>query len=191
MKEPIFEPVLRKIRIGKVIDEIKNIPRCNLLDIGCGFNYSFLSEVEQYIEHGTGIDFKVNEIYSEKISTIKMLLDETLNFSDCSFDAVTMLAVLEHIDKPIHIFSEIYRVLKPGGKLILTVPGKKAKPLLEFLAFKIGIVSRAEIEDHKKYYDLEEISQLVLNINEFEIIKHEHFQFGMNNFCVIKKSMIS
>ncbi len=188
MKEPILEPLLRRMRIGKVIDEVKNIQNCNLLDIGCGFNHRFLSSIEPYILHGIGIDFKVKEFVSDKISTIKTTLDETLPFQDCSFNAVTMLAVLEHIDKPQHIVSEIYRVLSPRGKLILTVPGKKAKPVLEFLAFKIGIVNRQEIEDHKKYYDLEEINLLISDIDGLSIIKHEYFQFGMNNFCVIKKS---
>jgi ubiquinone/menaquinone biosynthesis C-methylase UbiE len=188
MKEPFLEPVLRRMRIGKVVDEVKKISNCNLLDIGCGFNYRFLSYIEPYIEHGTGIDFKVQELSYQKIKIINMKLDEVLPFNDCSFDAVTMLAVLEHIDKPKQIISDIYRVLKFEGKLILTVPGKLAKPALEFLAFKLGVVNKKEIEDHKKYYDLQELSQLVSYIDGFEIIKHNHFQFGMNNFCVIKKT---
>lgn len=189
MKESFLEPILRRIRIGKVFDVVKDIPNCNLLDIGCGFNHRFLSYMEPYIEYGTGIDFKVQELSCHKIKTINMTLDETLPFDDCSFNAVTMLAVLEHIDKPEHIISDIHRVLKFEGQLILTVPGKLAKPVLEFLAFKLGIVNKKEIEDHKKYYDLQELSQLVSDINGFEIIKHKHFQLGMNNFCVIKKMM--
>lgn len=98
-----------------------------------------------------------------------------------------MLAVLEHLDHPLAITREITRVLKPGGKLILTVPGKRAKPVLEFLSFKLGIVNRAEIEDHKKYYDLEELKELIRQIDPLEIIEHRHFQFGMNNFCIIQK----
>ncbi len=187
MKEQIFEPVLRRMRIGKVIDEIKNIKNCGILDIGCGFDHSFLSVAEPYIEHGTGVDFKVQESVSRKVKIINMTLDESLPFNDCSFDAVTMLAVLEHIDKPRHIVSEVRRVLKSKGKFILTVPGKRAKPLLEFLAFKLGVVNRKEIEDHKKYYDLYEIKELISGIDGLEIVKHQHFQFGMNNFCVIQK----
>ena len=98
-----------------------------------------------------------------------------------------MLAVLEHLDHPLEITEEIVRVLKPHGKLILTVPGKRAKPVLEFLSFKLGIVNRAEIEDHKKYYDLEELRDLIRQIDTLEIVHHKHFQFGMNNFCVIQK----
>jgi hypothetical protein len=59
--------------------------------------------------------------------------------------------------------------------------------VLEFLSFKLGIVNRAEIEDHKKYYDLEELKELIQQIDSLKIVQHRHFQFGMNNFCVIQK----
>ena len=187
MKEPFMEPILRKMRIGKVLDEIKKVSDCKLLDVGCGFNYKFLSTVEPYIAHGTGVDFKVPEVKTEKIRTIPVTLNDTLPFEDNFFDIVTMLAVLEHLDKPHEICSEISRVLKPGGRLVLTVPGKRAKPVLEFLAYQLGIVNKAEIEDHKKYYDLPELQDLVKAVGTFKIVKHVHFQLGMNNFCVMEK----
>ncbi len=187
MKEPFLEPVLRRMRIGRVIDEIRQVPGCTLLDVGCGYNHKFLSTVEPYITHGSGIDFKVPGVTEGKIKTIQARLDDTLPFADDSFDIVTMLAVLEHLDKPGEICEEIVRVLKAGGKLVLTVPGKRAKPVLEFLSYRLGIVNRAEIEDHKKYYDLDELQELSAGVATLEIEKHAPFQFGMNNFCVLKK----
>jgi ubiquinone/menaquinone biosynthesis C-methylase UbiE len=41
---------------------------------------------------------------------------------DASFDAVICLAVLEHVDKPWLAMDEMYRVLRPGGKLFMYVP---------------------------------------------------------------------
>ncbi|MCI5224437.1 MAG: class I SAM-dependent methyltransferase [Candidatus Electrothrix sp. AR4] len=188
MKEPFMEPILRRMRIGKVLNEIKKVPECTLLDVGCGFNYKFLSEVNSFIKQGVGIDFKVPVISSGNITTIQVTLNNKLPFESCSFDIVTLLAVLEHLADPLAITLEIARVLKPGGKLVLTVPGKRAKPVLEFLSFKLGIVSKAEIDDHKKYYDFKELNDLSGQIDGLEIIQHRHFQFGMNNFCVMKKN---
>jgi len=49
------------------------------------------------------------------------------------FNFVIMLAVLEHLGHPIEIVKEIERILNPGGKLILTIPSKIAKPVLNYL----------------------------------------------------------
>jgi len=69
-------------------------------------------------------------------------LENHLPFADESFQVVTMLAVLEHIEKEKQILREIHRVLIPGGKLVLTVPSVWSQPILEFLAYKLKIVSK-------------------------------------------------
>lgn len=38
------------------------------------------------------------------------------------FDAIVCIAVIEHVENPEEVIPEMYRVLKPGGHLILTVP---------------------------------------------------------------------
>lgn len=43
-------------------------------------------------------------------------------FSDASMDVVLITQVLEHVAEPIAVISEIRRVLKPGGTLLLSVP---------------------------------------------------------------------
>jgi methionine biosynthesis protein MetW len=43
-------------------------------------------------------------------------------FPDQYFDAVTMLAVLEHVFDPYSIIREVRRVLRPGGTFIIDVP---------------------------------------------------------------------
>jgi SAM-dependent methyltransferase len=41
---------------------------------------------------------------------------------DASYDGITCIAVLEHVPRPWDAVKEMYRVLKPGGGLILYVP---------------------------------------------------------------------
>lgn len=45
-----------------------------------------------------------------------------LPFRDASLDVVTMLDVLEHLDEDLAALSEVWRVLAPGGHVLLTVP---------------------------------------------------------------------
>lgn len=186
MKEPILEPLLRKMRIRRVLPCIRKHRHCRMLDLGCGWEARFLRSVEPFIETGVGIDFKAPLLNEGKIRTECLTIMDRLPFAEASFNLVTMLAVLEHLEQPEAILREIHRVLAPGGQLVLTVPSKAARPVLEFLAFRLGIVSRAEIMDHKAYYDRDSLRQL-LQLTGFTLRSHRYFQLGMNNFCVAER----
>lgn len=184
MKEPILEPLLRRLRVRQVLPFIKQYPDCRLLDIGCGWEARLLKTVEPYIKSGVGIDFKAGEVHTPKITTRRLALDKVLPFPKKSFDVITMLAVLEHLAEPLAIAREIERILVSGGRLIITVPSRAAKSVLEFLAYRLHIVSEAEIKDHKAYYNYRDLAAL-FGKTRLEIERHRYFQIGMNNFCVL------
>ena len=134
-----------------------------------------------------GIDRKAPEIKSEKLTVLSGDLGEPLPFESNSFDVVTMLAVLEHLDDPFGVAREIERVLRPGGRMVITVPSVKAKPVLEFLAFRVGLVSKEEILDHKRYYTKDDLGEFV---DSFELLTVESlysFQMGFNTACIAVK----
>jgi len=89
-----------------------------LLDVGCGSKpYRSLFAVEAYI--GLDIDSEM----TRKRGIADYLYDGSVfPFADDSFDAVLCNQVLEHVFNPDEFLAEISRVLKPGGKLLLTVP---------------------------------------------------------------------
>jgi len=183
LKEALLEPMLRKLRIRQVLPILRRHPDCSLLDIGCGWEARLLRSIEPYVRHAVGIDFKAPRIETPKLKTITTVLTDKLPFPDADFDVVTLLAVLEHLDHPRAMVGEIARVLKSGGQLVLTVPSKAAKPVLEFLAYKVGIVSETEIRDHKCYYDRTSLEHLFAG-SGMQIDRHRYFQLGMNNFLV-------
>ena len=187
MKEALLEPLLRRMRLRQVLPVVAQYQDCVLLDIGCGWEAKLLRAVECSIARGEGIDQKAPELRTEKLTTRRLQLSEALPYRDESFDVVTMLAVLEHLSYPRAIVAEICRVLKPGGRLLLTVPSKAAKPVLEFLAYRLGLVSEAEIRDHKCYYTKRSLSELISPIG-LEIEAHHYFQVGMNNLLVCRKT---
>jgi len=67
------------------------------------------------------------------------------------------------------------------------VPSKAARPVLEFLAYRLGVVSEAEIRDHKQYYDRRSLIAL-LRDSGLAIERHRYFQLGMNNFLVATRT---
>ena len=185
-REQLLEPLLRAMRIRKIRPLLVRSSGCALLDIGCGWDARFLRDVEPYIAWGVGVDRKAPDIQQSKIRTLSCQLEGTLPFSDSIFDVVTMLAVLEHLEHAKAVVAEVYRVLRPGGIFCGTVPSVLAKPVLEFLAYKLNIVNAAEIRDHKQYYTRLSLQNLMAGV-DFTMLEHEYFQFGMNNFFVAKK----
>lgn len=183
MKEELLEPILRKMRINRILPIVKHYSQCNLLDVGCGWEARLLLNIEDHIAKGVGIDFKAPDICRDKISTISAEISKTLPFESNSFNVVTLLAVLEHLSYPEDILGEINRVLKPGGVLVGTVPSKIAQPVLEFLSYRLGIINPKEISDHKCYYDKDSVTA-ILQRSGFISIGHKYFQLGMNNFFV-------
>jgi SAM-dependent methyltransferase len=85
-----------------------------LLDVGCGSKpYQKYFEASEYI----GLDMQGRNKHADRSYDGK-----TFPFSDGEFDAVLTSEVLEHVFNPDEFLSEINRVLRDGGVLLLTVP---------------------------------------------------------------------
>lgn len=101
-----------------------------VLDIACGEGYgsSLLSKNASAVT-GIDIDSKTVSDASKKYSksNLKFIQGkvEDIPASDNWFDVVVCFETLEHSDEHEKIFSEIKRVLKPGGLLIISTPEKK------------------------------------------------------------------
>jgi ubiquinone/menaquinone biosynthesis C-methylase UbiE len=187
MAEVFLEPFLRWMRLRRVIQQIP--PNSTVLDVGCGHRMAFLKAISSRIRQGYGVDFKVPSQQFDNIEIRQMTFQDSdrLPFEDASIDVVTMLAVLEHIEAEADILQEIYRVLKPGGQLLLTVPSVWAQPVLEFLSYKLKIVDESEIRDHKRYYDRRKLHRSLVAGAGFGAFQHNYFQCFMNNFCTVRK----
>ena len=72
-------------------------------------------------QNNTGIELVSTDIDPERNPDVVCDVCD-MPFPDNSFDAVFLIEVLEHVHNPPKALSEIYRVLKPGGNLIFSVP---------------------------------------------------------------------
>jgi SAM-dependent methyltransferase len=90
-----------------------------LLDFGCGSQpYRHLFQVDEYI----GLDIEESG-HSNTYKKADYFYDgHTIPFGDRQFDSIFSSEVLEHVFNLEHILTELHRVLKDEGQLLITVP---------------------------------------------------------------------
>lgn len=94
-----------------------------VLDVGCGAG-NMIHHLSRYGQvKGVEIDPRPVAVAHQRGYDVD-LGDATqgLNYQDASFDTVSALDVIEHNEDDMSILREVYRVLKPGGHAVITVP---------------------------------------------------------------------
>jgi hypothetical protein len=106
---------LHLIDLRKAIGSFGTSDQISILDYGCGGSpYRSLFPNSEYIR----ADFTpCNEL------DFILPSDSSVPTPDGSFDMVLSTQVLEHVPEPAHYLAESFRVLKPGGTLVLTTHG--------------------------------------------------------------------
>lgn len=96
-----------------------------VLEAGCGFNDMFKDEYKK-AKKVIGLDISEEFISKNTVVDEKIVspLEDMSAVRTSSIDLVISSWVLEHISDPDKVFSEISRVLKPGGKFIFLAPNK-------------------------------------------------------------------
>lgn len=94
-----------------------------VLDYGCG-----IGDFLRFRKDTIGVDINphnVEHCQKKNQSAQVIEVDKPLPFDDESFDSVLIDNVLEHVLDPTSIMTEVERVCKKGGRLLLSVPGEK------------------------------------------------------------------
>ncbi|MHC1729266.1 MAG: methyltransferase domain-containing protein [Syntrophobacteraceae bacterium] len=106
----------------------------------------------------------VNKPVFERVRTI-----EILGYPDETFDGIICSSVLEYVDQPMKAVEEFYRVVKPGGLLIVSVPNRLSLLRnIEKLLYKIclncfGVKFPAYLELSKHDFKHEDFRQALLH----------------------------
>lgn len=94
-----------------------------ILDVGCGNGYQIAPLAEKHIVYGLDIsEDNVQKALSKGIKARTHDAESPFPFDDGFFDVVVCSELLEHLFSPERVINECYRVLKPSGSFIVTVP---------------------------------------------------------------------
>jgi len=97
----------------------------HVLELGCGSGYgmqmlapscSWYVGLDKYISH--------NRKASINTAFFKARLPRLYNIGDSTFDTVICFQVIEHVKEDRQLLEEAHRILKPGGRLLLTTPNR-------------------------------------------------------------------
>ncbi|MCD6321448.1 MAG: class I SAM-dependent methyltransferase [Clostridiales bacterium] len=148
----------------------------------------------------TGIDFSKDsiEILNKKAKEHEYFKAATfiqsfpVGLSDASFDVVLLLEVLEHLDDEYlkDILSETYRLLKPGGVVVVSVPNREDLSLLKKICPECGAIFHQW--QHVRSWNSESIKQYLQQYG-FSFCKIKILDFsaqGLGFKAILRKIMI-
>jgi SAM-dependent methyltransferase len=87
-----------------------------LLDYGC-------ADTPYRSSFADGVEYVAADLAGNPHATLELNADGTVPAPDKSFDAVLSTQVLEHVDDPSLYLAEAQRVLRPGGRMLLSTHG--------------------------------------------------------------------
>ncbi len=178
--EPSTQVSIKSKRMASYISQFYSISipkyvKGKLLDLGCGHAPLF----ELYSKYATEItkaDWK-NSIHNQENIDVFCDLNEALIFGSNSFDTVILSDVLNHLYEPEIALKEIYRILKPGGILLLNAPFLYT---LNEEPFDFGRYSI-----HKYRFWAQKINFRIIQIEQFGGINDVFEHFGLRILSLI------
>jgi SAM-dependent methyltransferase len=105
---------------AEVLARVRGLAGREILEVGCGEGMMFDGTATNPVQ----MDVSATRV-ARAIGKGRLLLcadGYDLPFAPASFEAVLLIAVLEHTREPWRLLAEARRVLKPGGRVVIVVP---------------------------------------------------------------------
>jgi SAM-dependent methyltransferase len=104
-------------------------------------------------------------------------------FPDASFDSIVLLATLEHIREKAPLARECFRLLRPGGRVIITVPSPAVDHIVHFLC-RLRLLDGMSLDEHHGFDP--GATAGVFGQCGFTLEFSRKFQFGLNHLFVFR-----
>lgn len=191
-----------KRRIVKFLDYLDIKDGDAVLDCGCGEGFYTMIVSELYDARITAFDLNAELLeracnWIKDNGMVKFIngdIAKGLPFEENTFDKIIFSEVLEHLESDREALNEIYRVLRPGGTVCLTVPNENYPLFWDPLNWvrerlrlghfnpKNTVLGGVWSYDHKRLYSPGAIRGLVedagFKVLEIEALTHYCFPFN-------------
>ncbi len=112
----------RRIVLSLLEKELPSGAQLDVLDAGCGGGATTESLRRYGRVTGLELEGEAVDYARERGRNVLQGSIEALPFEDGSFDLALALDVVEHVPDDLGVLRELHRVLRPGGRLLVTVP---------------------------------------------------------------------
>ena len=154
-----------RLRVRKILRELGDIRDRKVLDIGCEAGYISLKLLKKGA-HPVSFDLCKPALkkFKEKLSNMPdahaapfVAIAQAIPLKSNSVDAVVCTEVLEHAPYADICIKEMARVVKPGGKVVITFPNEPAREKLYPIAKLLGVNTDVEKEVTLFSYKIDDI----------------------------------
>jgi 2-polyprenyl-3-methyl-5-hydroxy-6-metoxy-1,4-benzoquinol methylase len=161
------------------------LPGGKLLEIGCG-NGAFLARMHRLGWNVCGLDTDPAAVsWGKQVYGLDLICGtvDSLKLPENSYDVITMNHVIEHVHDPGGLLRECRRILRPGGKLILTTPnaGSFGHKLFE------GDWRGLEPPRHFMIFSMQNIEQCTKRSNLETVLLRSISRWGRNIYVASKE----
>jgi len=174
----IFRYKTRALIVANAIKHyLDRIHSLTVLDFGSADGRA-LKELDNHIpiHFALGVEFSGDLIasISELPDTITIIKGDITSLPEKAtlntYDVVSALAVLEHVENPLKAVQEAKRVLRPGGLFVATAPN----PFWDRVSSRLGLLKK---EQHQMFLGRKELIQLIMNAG-MEYVAFDRFMWA-------------
>ena len=180
-----LEGLLTRHRTRKILPYAKGK---RVLDFGCGAHLHTLRTLKNVATARIGFDRLFAGQPAQKTGDDITLIGCLEEIANRQINCVTALACFEHLEPDLFntTLATLHHFTDEDAIVVGTVPTPPAKPLLEFLSYRLALIDRSQIEDHQVYYDRTLLANTVAKAG-WQLDEYKLFQFGFNSFFCLRK----
>lgn len=162
--------------------------RGRVLDLGCGRAEatSMLAPGQRYV--GIEVDrahvSHLREQFPEREFHTRDLNRDHLALGERHFDTIVLLAVIEHLERPLWLLSEVRAYMDVDSFLLITTPSRRGDHMLR-VGVRLGLFHPHGIGAHRGIYERSEMESLLTEAG-LRLVRTQLFSFGANQLFVCR-----